>query len=125
MQLQNISQTWITANYKDKQKLQQLVFPEGIYFNKEIGRVRISKINSLFAAIPIIARDTEENKNGDSLTNRHQSSQVPRTGIEPAHPCERQILSLLRLPIPPSGQLLVVNWVANIGASLCTCQNTS
>jgi hypothetical protein len=29
--------------------------------------------------------------------------QVPGTGIEPAHPCERQILSLLRLPIPPSG----------------------
>src|SRR5678809_1476654 len=29
---------------------------------------------------------------------------VPGTGIEPAHPCERQILSLLRLPIPPSGQ---------------------
>ena len=28
---------------------------------------------------------------------------VPRTGIEPAHPCERQILSLLRLPIPPPG----------------------
>ena len=28
---------------------------------------------------------------------------VPGTGIEPAHPCERQILSLLRLPIPPSG----------------------
>lgn len=30
---------------------------------------------------------------------------VPGTGIEPAHPCERQILSLLRLPIPPSGHL--------------------
>ena len=30
-------------------------------------------------------------------------NQVPGTGIEPAHPCERQILSLLRLPIPPSG----------------------
>ena len=29
--------------------------------------------------------------------------QVPGTGIEPAHPCERQILSLLRLPIPPPG----------------------
>jgi hypothetical protein len=28
---------------------------------------------------------------------------VPGTGIEPAHPCERQILSLLRLPIPPPG----------------------
>jgi hypothetical protein len=29
---------------------------------------------------------------------------VPGTGIEPAHPCERQILSLLRLPIPPPGR---------------------
>lgn len=28
---------------------------------------------------------------------------VPGTGIEPAHSCERQILSLLRLPIPPPG----------------------
>lgn len=79
---QNISQTWITANYEDKQKLQHLVFPEGIYFNKEIGGVRTSKINSLFAAIPIIARDTEENKNGDSLKNRHQSSQVAMPRIE-------------------------------------------
>lgn len=28
---------------------------------------------------------------------------VPRTGIEPALPCDNQILSLARLPIPPSG----------------------
>ena len=34
---------------------------------------------------------------------------VPETGIEPAHPCERQILSLLRLPIPPPGPI-VKNW---------------
>lgn len=31
---------------------------------------------------------------------------VPRTGIEPALPCENQILSLARLPIPPSGHYL-------------------
>ena len=28
---------------------------------------------------------------------------VPEIGIEPIHPCGRQILSLLRLPIPPPG----------------------
>src|SRR5579871_5615929 len=28
---------------------------------------------------------------------------VPRTGIEPAHCCQYQILSLTRLPVPPSG----------------------
>jgi hypothetical protein len=31
---------------------------------------------------------------------------VPETGIEPAHPCGRQILSLLRLPIPPPGPVV-------------------
>jgi hypothetical protein len=30
---------------------------------------------------------------------------VPGTGIEPAHPCEYQILSLTRLPVPPSGHI--------------------
>jgi hypothetical protein len=34
---------------------------------------------------------------------------VPGTGIEPAHPCERQILSLLRLPIPPPGRSRIEN----------------
>jgi hypothetical protein len=29
---------------------------------------------------------------------------VPEIGVEPIHPCGRQILSLLRLPIPPPGR---------------------
>lgn len=28
---------------------------------------------------------------------------VPGEGIEPPHPCEYEILSLARLPVPPSG----------------------
>ena len=38
---------------------------------------------------------------------------VPGTGIEPAHPCERQILSLLRLPIPPSGLISLQELIRN------------
>ncbi len=33
------------------------------------------------------------------------AAKVPETGIEPAHPYGRQILSLLRLPIPPPGPM--------------------
>src|SRR5690348_14847893 len=33
---------------------------------------------------------------------------VPGTGIEPALPCENQILSLTRLPVPPSGLVVVI-----------------
>src|SRR5215470_6739544 len=29
---------------------------------------------------------------------------VPQEGLEPPHPCEYQILSLARLPVPPLGQ---------------------
>jgi hypothetical protein len=29
---------------------------------------------------------------------------VPGTGVEPARPCEHQVLNLARLPIPPPGQ---------------------
>jgi hypothetical protein len=32
---------------------------------------------------------------------------VPREGIEPSWPCDRQILSLLRIPVPPPGRATV------------------
>lgn len=43
---------------------------------------------------------------------------VPGTGIEPAHPCERQILSLLRLPIPPPGLYEYSLWFVVYGLLL-------
>ena len=44
---------------------------------------------------------------GSKKAPRHREAflLVPRTGIEPALPCDNQILSLARLPVPPSGQL--------------------
>lgn len=32
---------------------------------------------------------------------------VPRTGIEPALPFDNKILSLARLPVPPSGPIIL------------------
>ncbi len=65
--------------------------------------VRTPKVNELFEAIPLLTRVLEEKEKGDSVKNHLYSSQVPTKGIEPSHPCEWQILSLLRLPIPPHG----------------------
>ena len=57
-------------------------------------------------------KDFKRNCNPSVIKNYHLAGikkppkiggAVPGTGIEPAHPCERQILSLLRLPIPPPG----------------------
>jgi hypothetical protein len=80
-----------------------LVFAQGILYEKEKGEYRTGKINSHFAEISLLVRHLEKNKKGNFFKNCLKSWSVPGTGIEPAHPCERQILSLLRLPIPPPG----------------------
>ena len=102
---QNLSQTWISAEYEHKQSLQKLVFPEGILYNKKNGAVRTPRVNSLFEAIPLLISDWEGKEKGDSSKNRLKSNVVPRTGFEPAHPCERCDLNTVRLPISPSGHL--------------------
>ena len=102
---QNISQAWISADYEKKQRLQKMVFPEGIMYNKQNGVVRTSKVNLIFNEIPLLVSLCAKKEKGDSVKNRLKSNYVPRTGIEPALPCDNQILSLARLPVPPSGPL--------------------
>ena len=80
---ENLSSAWLSAKYENKQRLQQLVFPEGVVYNKQERAVRTQRVNSIFAQIPIQARVLKEKENGDPMKNRHQSHSVPQTGIEP------------------------------------------
>ncbi|MCU7551505.1 hypothetical protein OCK74_20455 [Chitinophagaceae bacterium LB-8] len=59
---QNISGLWLSSDFEWKQKLQYLVFPEGVVYSKKNEAVRIGRINSLFAAIEPLKRDLEENE---------------------------------------------------------------
>ena len=102
---ENLSGTWVSMNYEEKQRLQYLVFPEGVVYSKEKGVVRTERVNALFAEILLQKRVLAEKKKGNSEKNCLKSYSVPRTGIEPALSFENQILSLARLPIPPSGLL--------------------
>ncbi len=99
----NLRQSWVSAGYDNKQRLQWLVFPEGMAYDKQKRAVRTFRVNSLFEAIPLLAGDSSKNKKADSSKNRLQSNKVPRTGFEPAHPCGRCDLNTVRLPISPSG----------------------
>jgi DNA invertase Pin-like site-specific DNA recombinase len=80
---ENVSQQWVLAEYDEKQKLQYLIFPEGIVYNKEKDSVRTQRVNSLFAEIPLLTQDLEEKKKGNPKKNCPQSNSVPRTGFEP------------------------------------------
>ncbi|SHN45591.1 hypothetical protein [Chitinophaga sp. CF418] len=42
---------WDHSNYKEKQRMQKMIFPEGIHYNKENDQPRTAKINPLFALV--------------------------------------------------------------------------
>lgn len=74
---------WVSSDYSDKQRLQYLIYPDGILYDKENNTVRTPRVNSLFAAIPYLAFISEENKNGQSVQIGQNSCLVAPTGIEP------------------------------------------
>ena len=116
---QNISRAWVTAGFDNKRVLQNLIFPEGIMYNKEKGVVRTERVNSLFASIPLLQRVLAEKKKGNLVGDYLNSDFVPRTGFEPAHPCERCDLNTVRLPISPPGHNTVLQILADIQEIVC------
>ena len=101
------------ADLMAKQQIIGSICPEKLIF--EENQYRTIRLNDVIDWIY-----TKGNGSGRSKTRLapifgSQSNQVPTKGIEPSHPYEWQILSLLRLPIPPHGQLcLLVNWLNSL-----------
>ena len=66
---ENISVLCGSADFDGKQQLQNLVFPEGIMYNKKTHTVRTQRINTLFAEIPLRVSILDENKKGNPNKN--------------------------------------------------------
>lgn len=73
---------WASSGYKEKQELQQTIFPEGIYFSKKNRETRTTKINSVFALIARQKGVLEEKETGTSEVIFKNSGLVARTRIE-------------------------------------------
>ena len=64
---------WDSSDYGDKQSLQNLVFPEGMTYNRKKDKCRTPRVNSIFSYIVGLASISDKNKNG----NITLSSDVP------------------------------------------------
>jgi site-specific DNA recombinase len=82
----NLSETWINSTYDNKRKLQYLIFPDGIYLNKENRRLRTSRVNSLFNIIPSFSETCINKKSGLFTLQNKKSTLVDPAGFEPATP---------------------------------------
>ena len=80
---QNLSQLWVTADYHGKQRLQYLVFPEGMMYDKKKDEVLTTRVNSLFGEIALLSRNSGKNKKGKPESECLFGSSVVPTGIEP------------------------------------------
>lgn len=80
---QNLRQLWVSSDYHEKQRLQYLVFPEGMIYNKQTDEVLTTRVNSLFGEIALLSKSSAKNKKGDLLQDHLFGSRVVPTGIEP------------------------------------------
>ena len=80
---QNLGGAWDTADFKTKQQIQKLVFPDGMLYKKQNDVLRTERVNTLFILIAEKSTPYKEKNNGDKLDCHHNSHVVVPTGIEP------------------------------------------
>jgi site-specific DNA recombinase len=74
---------WHSADYCDRQEIQFLLFPEGMFYDKKKDQCRTPKVNELFRYTAYKQRLSEENKKGNCDGMSQFPHLVARSGVEP------------------------------------------
>ncbi len=80
---QNIDCIWERGGINIKQSVQQLVFPQGIYYDTTSDSYRTDSINNLFSVIAAVARISGNNPTEEKQEKACNSALVVPTRIEP------------------------------------------
>ena len=78
-----LNEIWTYGDLEQKQKLQRLVFPSGIGYDKQNNRVRTKRVNSIFSSIPLLTKDLDKIKSGEPVDFNQFSARVSPLGFEP------------------------------------------
>ena len=80
---QSIDQAWNFGDSDIKRRLQWLVFPDGIMYDKQTSNYRTNKVNGLFKLFGAISSTYKNNGEEQTCYSSPISCLVARTGIEP------------------------------------------
>ena len=97
----NLPKYFMEADLQAKQQILGSILAEKLVFDD--NSYRTIPYRKVIERICRPGKGFSGPENKESSENSELSNVVPGTGIEPALPCDNQILSLTRLPIPPSG----------------------
>ena len=82
----NLFNIWQLAELGEKKKIQNLVYPDGIVFNKKIGLIEPLSVNK-FIALKANKTDLYDTNKKRTISQIDQlSPNVPEAGLEPAQP---------------------------------------
>ena len=80
---ESLEKIWLDGDLKQRQKLQNLVFPSGLGYDKSNDRVRTPKVNAIFGSIPILSKEISNIKKGEPIPVNQFSGCVTQGGFEP------------------------------------------
>jgi len=64
---ESLEKIWEDGDLKQRQKLQNLVFPSGLGYDKSNDQVRTPKVNAIFGSIPILSKEISSIKKGEPI----------------------------------------------------------
>ena len=76
---ESLEKIWEDGDLKQRQKLQNLVFPSGLGYDKSNDRVRTPKVNAIFGSIPILSKEISNIKKGEPIPVNQFSDLVTQT----------------------------------------------
>ena len=79
----SLQDIWVNGDLKQKQKIQHLVFPNGLGYDKPNDRVRTTRENTIFSVIPSLSIKIEDIKKGEPIPLNQFSDLVTTRGFEP------------------------------------------
>ncbi|MFI5149304.1 MAG: hypothetical protein ACHQRM_06185 [Bacteroidia bacterium] len=82
----NLPSLWAQSGLNLREKLQKLIFPEGLFYDKNLQAFRTTKINSVIAEIARVSRSLGEDIKGLPPFLWGQSLFAEREGFEPPAP---------------------------------------
>lgn len=79
----SIGDSWGKESFHNKQRLQSLVFPNGLRYNRKLDDYRTPRVSAMFLLPTAISEELENKKSGNLNFEFDFSALVARTGIEP------------------------------------------
>ena len=94
----NLAVFWEKGDYRDKQRVQKIAFPDGMYYSKKTDTVRTPRVNELIRVSSELSKILGQKETGGSISFDASSRCVPRVGLEPTRVLPQWCLRPSRLP---------------------------